>query len=125
MDKEKYFDVKSIKGKKQTAIAGAVANALKQFCEQEPEFEQAVDQSGKTYGECLDSVVKGIGCSISDLEAYSKAVKFYFSTAVVHFNMLIDLSGDNGYKEPPITVTHNAPKKAEILSVSLDELLDF
>lgn len=125
MDKEKYFDIKKIKGQKQTAIAKDVAKALKQFCEQEPEFEQAVEQSGKTYSECLDSIVKGVGNSISDIEAYSKAVKFYFTIAEVHFNMSIDLSGGNGYEEPPITITHNSPKKAATLTVSLDELLDF
>lgn len=125
MNKEKYFNIKNIKGRKQAAIAEAVAKALKQFCEQEQEFEQAVEQSGKTYSECLDSVCKGVGASISDLDAYSKAVKFYFTTAEVHFNMSIDLGGGNGYEEPPITVTHNSPKKAATLTVSLDELLDF
>ena len=125
MDKKKYFDVKDIKGKKQTAIAKDTAKALLQFCKQEPEFEKAVEQSGKTYAECLDSIVKDVGSSVSDLEVYSKAVKFYFETAKVHFNMSIDLSGDNGYKEPPITVTHNESKASGILTVSLDELLDF
>jgi hypothetical protein len=93
------------------------------FCEQEPEFEQAVEQSGRTFSECLDSVTKKAGSSLSDLEAYSRAVKFYFSTATVHFNMQIDLSGDNGHTPPPITVTEN--KRSSGLNVSLDELLDF
>lgn len=124
MDKEKYFGVK-VKGQYQKAIASETAKALTHFCEQEPEFEQAIEQSGKTFQDCLDSVCKGVGSSMSDLEAYSKAVKFYFETAEVHFNMSIDLSGGNGYEEPPITVTHNSPKKAAALTVSLDELLDF
>ena len=119
MDKEKYFDAKSIKGKYQLAVAADTAKALTHFCEQEPEFEQAVEQSGKSFQECLDSVVKGIKQSCSDLEVYSRAVKFYFSTAEVHFNMSIDLCGDNGYTAPPITVTKSS------LSVSLDDLLDF
>ncbi len=135
MDKEKYFDVKGIKGQKQKAIASETAKALIHFCDQEPEFEQAVDQSGKTFQKCLDSVVKGVGTSISDLEAYSKAVKFYFTTAEVHFNMSIDLSGGNGYEAPPITVssgssvtnknTDTAPKPSAGLNISLDDLLDF
>ena len=110
MDKEKYFDAKSIKGKYQHAVAADTAKALTHFCEQEPEFEQAVEQSGKSFQECLDSVVKGIKQSCSDLEVYSRAVKFYMS---------IDLCGDNGYTAPPITVTKSS------LSVSLDDLLDF
>ncbi|MCM1228297.1 MAG: hypothetical protein NC320_12920 [Clostridium sp.] len=72
---------------------------------------------------------------MSDLEAYSKAVKFYFSTAEVHFNMSIDLSGGNGYEAPPITVgsrssvsnknTDTVPKASAKLNISLDDLLDF
>lgn len=123
MDKEKYFDTTVVIGAKQHAVACDTAKALKLFCEQEPELEQAIEQSEKSFQECLDSIVNGTGNSISDLEAYNKAVKFYFSTAVVHFHMTIDLSGDNGHIEPPITMTQSKPKSS--LSVSLDDLLDF
>ncbi len=123
MDLKGYFDTSFISGVKQRAIAKGTAKALLQFCEQEQEFEQAIEQSGGTFQQCLDKAVKGSGNSISDLEVYSKAVKFYFSTAVVHFHMTIDLSGDNGHVNPPITMTQNKPKSS--LSVSLDDLLDF
>lgn len=119
MDKVKYFDVKHIKGKYQQAIAPDTAKALMNFCEQETEFEQAIEQSDKTFQECLDSVTKGIKKSCSDFEVYSKAVRFYFSTAVVHFNMSIDLIGNNKQADPPITITRNN------LNISLDSLLDF
>ena len=122
MDTKKYFFEGEIKGKYQRAIAPETAKALTFFCEQEPEFAQAVEESGKTFQECLDSVCKKIGSSISDLEVYSRAVKFYFSTAEIHFNMTIDLCGNNGHVDPPITMTQHKP---ESLSVSLDELLDF
>ncbi|MCM1009088.1 MAG: hypothetical protein NC485_14465 [Ruminococcus flavefaciens] len=118
-----YFDTSIIVGRYQRAVAPKTAKALMQFCEQEPEFEQAIEQSGADFQRCLDEVVRGVDDSISDLEAYNKAVKFYFSTAVVHFNMTIDLSGDNGHIEPPITMTQSKPKSS--LSVSLDDLLDF
>lgn len=118
MDKEKYFDISGIKGKYQRAVAAETAKALMLFCGQEPEFEQAVEQSGRTFQECLDGVIKGIKQSCSDIEVYSRAVKFYFSTAEVHFNMSIDLIGENR-NEPPITL------KKSSLSVSLDSLLDF
>lgn len=120
MDKEKYFDTKEIKGQKQAAVAEAVADALLSFCEQEPEFEQAIDQSGKTFQQCLNDVVSGCGNCLSDIEAYRRAVKSYFSTATVNFVMNIDLSGDNGAAKPPITMSEN-----KTLSVSLDDLLDF
>lgn len=122
-DLKGYFDTSVIVGKYQRAVAPKTAKALMQFCEQEPEFEQAIEQSGVDFQCCLDKVIKGVGESISDLEVYTKAVKFYFSTAVVHFHMTIDLSGDNGHIEPPITMTQSKPKSS--LSLSLDELLDF
>lgn len=122
MNTKDYFFYKDIKGQYQKAIAPETAKALTLFCQQEPEFEQAIEQSGKSFQECLDSVCKGIKHSISDLEAYSKAVKFYFSTAEVHFNMQIDLCGNNGFEAPPITITRN---NKDSLSVSLDSLLDF
>lgn len=99
MTKEKmtaYFSGK-IKGNRQELIAPAVAAALESFCEQEPEFEQAIEQSGKSFQECLDSVTKGCGNCLSDLEAYQKAVQFYFSTATVSFHMTIDLSGGKDF----------------------------
>ncbi len=122
-DLKGYFDTSVIVGKYQRAVAPKTAKALMQFCEQEPEFEQAIEQSGVDFQCCLDKVIKGVGESISDLEVYAKAVKFYFSTAIVHFHMTIDLSGDNGHTEPPIIMTQSKPKSS--LGLSLDELLDF
>lgn len=124
MDKEKYFDTEGIKGRYQKAIAPETVKALIVFCEQEPEFEQAVEQSDKSFQECLDHVVNGIGNSISDLEVYSRAVKFYFPVAELHFSMKIDLCGNTGYTPPPVTMTEFKPKHSG-LSISLDDLLDF
>lgn len=84
MDLEKYFDVSNIRGQYQQAIAPETAKALISFCGQEKEFEQAIEQSGKTFKECLDTVVKGIGRSISDIDVYRKTVKFYFEGLMNH-----------------------------------------
>lgn len=129
MDMNEYFDTKKIKGRYEQAVAFETAMALKSFCEQEPEFEQAVEQSGKSFQECLTEICKDIKGSISDITVYRKAVKFYFSTAEVHFNMTIDLSGGNGYEAPPITMAENKPapteeKKPSGMTISLDDLLD-
>lgn len=123
MNKDRFIEYFGgrITGQKQQAISSAVAEALTSFCEQEPEFEQAIEQSGKTFQECLDEVVKDCGSCLSDIEAYRKAVKFYFTTATVSFHMTIDLSGGNG-ADKPISMTEN---KRDVLSVSLDDLLDF
>lgn len=122
MDK-RYFDILNPEGKYAKVIAKPTADALMEFCRQEPEFEQAIIQSGKSFDDCLKSITKGIGNAISDLEVYSRAVKFYFPVASVRFRMEIDLCGDNGAVDPPITMTKQA--KPDAMKLSLDSLLDF
>ena len=67
---------KNITGNKEKAMAGAVHDALKDFCLQDPEFAQAVVQGGN-FADCMKAVAKGVGNAISDIEAYRKAVQFY------------------------------------------------
>lgn len=125
MNREKYFDIKNVKGQAQKIVAEGVANALQYCCDKEPEFEQAIEQSGKSFTDCLNEIVKDVGPSkpgLSDFETYNRAVKFYFSTAKIWYTMNIDLSGDNGATKPPITMTES---KKDTLSISLDDLLDF
>lgn len=95
MNLQKYFDTIHIGGQYQKAVAEATARTLKDFCNQEVEFLQAVEQSGKSFQNCLDEVVKGIKGSISDLEVYTKAVKFYFPCAEIRCRMEIDLVGNS------------------------------
>lgn len=84
-------------GQKQSAMAGAVLAVLKDFCKQEPEFAQAVVEGG-AFRDCMDAVAKGVGHSISDIDAYKKAVRFYFPGAKINVQMSIDLVGDAGRK---------------------------
>lgn len=101
-------------------LGSPVLGALKDFCNQNSEFAQAVEQSDKTIGDCLKAISNGIASAISDLEVYTKAVEFYFKGATVHMTLTVDL-GDEGYSsKPPITVFAN--KKIEL---SLDSFLDF
>lgn len=72
------------------AMKKDVAAALLDFCEQDAEFAQAVAQGG-SFKDCMAAVSKGIGGSISDLEAYRRAVQFYFPGADIRFQMTIDL----------------------------------
>lgn len=85
-------------------MAEPVAEALKEFCRQEDEFAQAVVQGG-TFADCMKAVSKGAGSALSDLEAYRRAVRFYFPGAEVRFQMRVDLVGDAnrgaGGVEPP------------------------
>ena len=68
-----------------------VADTLINFCKQDEEFAQAIVQSDKTFGKCMDHVASGVGSGISDLDAYRKAVQFYFHGADIRVKMTIDL----------------------------------
>ena len=99
MDLKEYFDPKTIKWNAQSFIAEKTFQTLLLFCEQESEFAQAVEQSGKTFQQCLDHVIKGIvkienTGSLSDCDAYNRAVRFYFPGAVVHHRFELDLVGN-------------------------------
>ncbi|MGN0608361.1 MAG: hypothetical protein ACI4J6_04105 [Oscillospiraceae bacterium] len=113
---------KSFKGdEKEMAMRSAVLATLKNFCAQNEEFAQAVVQSSKTFSDCLKAVAAGTGTSISDLEAYKKAVQFYFPGADIKCTMTVDLIGAAAADTPPITMT-SAPVKKSVLNMSLDDL---
>lgn len=91
--------VKAVSGNKERVMAGPVAEALRSFCRQDAEFAQAVDQGG-SFAECMKAVAKGVGQSISDVDAFKKAVGFYFPGAKIRVQMTIDLVGDAARTEP-------------------------
>lgn len=67
-----------------------VHDALAEFCKQDAEFAQAVMQ-GQSFGECMAAVAKGCGAALSDLEAYRRAVQFYFPGADIRMQMTVNL----------------------------------
>ena len=79
-----------VAGQKEGAMKSAVRDALLEFCRQDEEFAQAVAQGG-SFQACMAAVAKGVGGSISDLEAYRRAASFYFDGAKVNFSMTIQL----------------------------------
>ena len=81
---------KEVKGQKERAMSSAVRDTLMEFCRQNEEFAQAVAQGG-SFPDCMKAVAKGVGGSISDLEAYRRAASFYFDGAKVQFQMVIQL----------------------------------
>ena len=93
------------------AVAGCVIAQLEHFCEQEEEFAQAVVQSTKTVGECIESTVKGVGNAISDLEVYARAAQFYFPGSKVRYILTLDLIGDAA--APDITISEGGGKAEE------------
>lgn len=89
--KKKLLDgCKGNLGRHQDVMKSAVRDALLDFCRQDAEFAQAVAQGG-TFAECMNAVAKNVGGSISDLEAFRRAVQFYFPGADISFQMRIDL----------------------------------
>lgn len=90
-----HKELPSVKGQKEGAIKGAVKDALLNFARQEEEFAQAIVQGG-SFGGCMAAVCKGIGTSISDLEAYRRAAAYYFPGSDVRFEMRIELAGEAG-----------------------------
>ena len=84
-------EYKDVKGSKESAMKSAVRDALLEFCRQDEEFAQAVAQGG-SFHDCMKAVAKGVGSSISDLEACRRAASFYFDGAKVQFHMTIQLA---------------------------------
>lgn len=84
-------ELPGVSGQKEGAVKQAVADALLNFAEQDEEFDQAIVQGG-SFKDCVASVCKGVGNSISDLEAYRRAAAFYFPGSTVRFEMHIDLN---------------------------------
>lgn len=107
MDNNKYaeacrlIDAGKATGMHAKVIAPSVAKVLKLFAESEPEFSEAIIAKGeKGFDECLKAIVNNVGGSISDIEAYRRAVSFYFPGAGVRFVMKIDLCASaNGEKD--------------------------
>lgn len=76
--------------RKISVMMEAVHAALVEFCRQTEEFAQAVAQGG-SFEQCMVAVAKGVGSSISDLDAYRRAVQFYFPGADIRVKMTINL----------------------------------
>ena len=81
------------------AMKEAVHDALLTFCKQDGEFAQAVVQGG-TFEDCMKAVAKNCGSSISDLDAFRRAVRFYFPGADVQFHMTVNLCASVETGEP-------------------------
>lgn len=117
--------VKTIKGNREKAMAAPVAEALRSFCKQDAEFAQAVEQGG-SLAECMSAVAKGVGSYISDLDAYKKAVAFFFPGAKIRMQMTIDLIGDAALPAPeeqaaPVLQVYK-PEKSELV-LNLEDFL--
>nr|WP_316624589.1 hypothetical protein [uncultured Ruminococcus sp.] len=103
-----------------------VTSTLCCFCEQNAEFARAICQTDKTLDGCLKAVSKGVHTGISDLEAYTRAVQYYFAGATVSFKMLIDV-GDGVLNETAAETQQKekSAAKPQRLEIGLESLLDW
>lgn len=94
------------------AVKTEVATTLKIFCQQDEEFAQAIVQTDKTLSDCCETIMKGTGNSVSDIEVYKKAVNFYFAGADIKVTMEIDLIGSAAESKP----------QGKVIKLSIDDL---
>ena len=102
----------------------SVCKALEDFCRQDEEFAQAVVQGG-SFEDCMKAVAQNCGHGISDLEAYRRAVQFYFKGADIRFRMEINLCAEveaaAGIAEPERPAEEKSTGK--IVHLDLDSFL--
>ena len=110
----------AVSGSKERAMSEAVRATLENFAGQEEEFAQAIVQGG-SFPDCMKAVAKGVGTSISDLEAYKKAVQFYFPGAEIRMQMTIDLIGAAAASSPETKEPEQ--KKPENIVLDFTEFL--
>ena len=99
---------KDVKGQRESIMADPVLDMIHEFCIQSEDFARAVAEGG-TFADCMTAVAKGVGNSISDVDAYKKAVQFYFPRAEIQVQMKI--------------VTEKKQESAKSIMLSLEDLL--
>lgn len=80
-------------GREAQAVRDYILKTLIYFADQEPRFAEVVCNTKRTFSECCAAVVHNAGGMISDLDAYRRAVQFYFPNAEVEFIMNVKLTG--------------------------------
>lgn len=99
-----------VRGGKEGAMADEVRRVLTDFARQDAEFAQAIAQSGD-FRACMEQVAAGVGSHLPDIEAYRRAVRFYFAGAEVRFHMELILYPDA--EEAP-----RVPTRKKILDIA-------
>lgn len=98
-----------------TVMQKPVHDALVEFCRQDAEFAQAVLQ-GESFEGCMKAVANGAGSALSDLEAYRRAVQYYFPGSDIRMQMTVDLCASVRKDEPE-------PEKKPAVVLDLFDLL--
>lgn len=99
-------EMNGVVGNKEKAMAAAVKAALCDFAAQDAEFAEAIIFNSQTFGNCMAAVAKGVGSSISDIEAYKRAVQFYFPGAEIDFTMTVRVNPHDAPAAPNTAATY-------------------
>lgn len=112
-------ELKEFKGDRYgEAVHTYVANALRDFCGQNEAFAEILYKTKRSFSDCVSEIMKGCGKSISDIEVYRRATKFYFPNSEVEFLMKITITGE----EPDEQYIAKAPKVKTEDKVTTDKL---
>lgn len=76
------------------ALMKPICEMLISFCQQDTRFADAVFEKKETLSDCVKAVAHGATYMISDVDAYKKAVQFYFPAADVDFKCVIVLPAE-------------------------------
>lgn len=98
---------------KARAVSSYVSNVIQDFCKQDPRFAEVVFQFKQTLSDCCADIMKGVGASVSDIDVYRNAVKFYFPNSEVSMTMTIDITG-SAPDESEIQKEADKPKPKKI-----------
>ena len=109
-------------GRYENVVKSYVLDEICIFAKQNSEFAQAIEQSDKSFADCLKASVAGAKEHISDLDCYKRAVAFYFPGADIKCTMTLDL-GDGGFSNSNSKTSTEADSGK--LQLDLDSLLDF
>lgn len=87
-----------------------VANALREFFNQSEAFAKVFYKTKRSFSDCVAEIMRGCGKSISDIEVYRRATKFYFPDSEVEFQMIIKVGEEPNDKYVEEEKKNPAPK---------------
>lgn len=109
-------ELAQVKGDRYVEVTkNSVAEALMDCCNKSEAFAAVVADSPHTLSECMASICKGLGSSISDIELFRRAVQFYFPTANVCFDVTITMPSE---AKPETSATESKqPAPSKIINI--------
>ncbi len=107
----------------ESAMLKPVGQMLIGFCRQDKRFADAVFEKKETLSDCMRTVSKDVTYALSDVEAYKRAVQFYFPSADIDFKCVIVLPAEkSGVVTRGIGLAANTDDETEEITVSLFDI---